>query len=707
MAQAGLLLLPRRGECQLPASLLDEETEVHSIRVRFVDSKSFREDDLLDRIALSAQRGSDRLARSVAFLPFVSEPPMRGFDPLELQRDVVRIREFYRENGFPEAEVRYEVSMEEGRNRVDVEFLITEGRPRILVSVAYLTPDGAPVEDVLPAEITPAWRRLLHELNSHLGKRLGVPVRREVEGAPIRWLMDRGYPSPTADGELELDPTGLRAGLKVRIDPGMRGRVASVNVLGLESVDETAVLREVPIRVGDWFAAGRVRDGRQRIASLAIIRAVTAEVVPAEGHPSGVSVLYRVREARPRSLSGFVGYSTVGGLSLGAEWEHRNVGGRARTLLVSGTGETGILGGLAGSTDRYLRGAISLRQPFLFVSGLSLVASPFGEYRDDYRDRSWEAGIDATLVYQIGPLRAVSLRARVAKRGVLEYRVGEGDFRMAGIPDIGEVVDSLADHMVVSAFTLSGTLERLDDPVDPRQGFVLQPSLEITAPLGFPTNEYFKAELWGSLFHTLRSRIGVAANLRAGRVFPFGNSVPPAESDGLLQILQLRDVNLTSGGPLDVRGWASRLLGPKVPEVEAGSGEPAAPSASRYLPLGGLARISGGVEVRFPFPVLASGLEGHLFLDGGRVWSPDDRYPQLSGSFAQSGGYASTGGGLGIGTPVGPIRITVGYKLNPSPLDLRDPGEVLALYLAGESILDAKPRNSRRFQFHLTVGRAF
>jgi outer membrane protein assembly factor BamA len=113
------------------------------------------------------------------------------------------------------------------------------------------------------------------------------------------------------------------------------------------------------------------------------------------------------------------------------------------------------------------------------------------------------------------------------------------------------------------------------------------------------------------------------------------------------------------------------------------------------------------VEVRFPFPVFASGLEGHLFLDGGRVWSPDDRYPHLSGSFAQSRAYASTGGGLGIGTPVGPIRITVGYKLNPSPLDIRDPGEVLALYLAGESILEAKPRNSRRFQFHLTVGRAF
>ena len=28
---------------------------------------------------------------------------------------------------------------------------------------------------------------------------------------------------------------------------------------------------------------------------------------------------------------------------------------------------------------------------------------------------------------------------------------------------------------------------------------------------------------------------------------------------------------------------------------------------------------------------------------------------------------------------MGPIRVSVGYKLNPSPLDLRDPGEVLDL----------------------------
>jgi len=705
---AATLLLPTPLAGQFPTYLLDQNTEVQSIRFRFLDSGTFKPSRLLDEISLTQRGRAHGLKSSLSFLPLVPDPTPHPFDPLGLQRDVARIRDFYQREGFPEAEVRYEVSLDENRNLVGVVFLVREGRPRTLASISVLTAAGTPLSEVLAPELVPSWRAFLKEIDRSVGDRLSEVARAQLVGGSLRWLMERGYPFPTGESDVELDPHGLSASLKVLIDPGPRCRVSSVAVQGIESVDPTVVLREVPVREGDWYSASGVSRGRQRIATLGLFRTVTTEVIPPPGADSTVQVLFRLREGRPRSLSGFLGYTNVGGLSFGGEWEHRNFLSGARTLALSGTAETGVLAALTDVPDQYYRGSVSLRQPYFLMSGLSALISPFGEYRDDYRDRSWEGGADGTLVYQIAPLRAVSLRARVSNREVLEYRLGDAGIDPTGRMDLGEIVDSLEGNILVSALTLSGTFENLDDPVNPRNGFVLQPSLEVTAPLGFPTNEYFKAELWGSVFRGLGDRVGLAANVRAGRIFPFGRSVPSPDSNGLLEALQLRDVSLTAGGPIDVRGWGSRLLGPKLPYTESRlEGDSLVYFSSRYLPMGGLARISGGIELRFPLLALMSSLEGHLFLDGGRVWTPDDRYPRFPHPFDETDVYYSAGGGVGIGTPVGPIRLTVGYKLNPSPLDLRDPGEVYALYREGESVLDAKVKNSRRFQFHLTVGRAF
>jgi outer membrane protein assembly factor BamA len=96
-----------------------------------------------------------------------------------------------------------------------------------------------------------------------------------------------------------------------------------------------------------------------------------------------------------------------------------------------------------------------------------------------------------------------------------------------------------------------------------------------------------------------------------------------------------------------------------------------------------------------------------MFVDGGRVWTPDGRYLLQDDPYDQDRVYYSAGGGIGIETPVGPIRFSMGYKLNPSALDVREPGDVEALLLEGQSILEAPTHAWRRFQFHLTIGRVF
>lgn len=707
---SGMLLglLPVPAASQVSAYLLDKDTEVGSLQFRFLDSRSFSPSQLQARIGLTGRGKGYGLGKALSFIPLVPSPATHPFDPLSLQRDVVRLRQFYREAGFAEVSVRYEVALHQEQNLVDVTFLISEGRPQAVVSVTYVGPSAEPLEELLSPEIADAWRRFTEEQNGLMGGPLGERGRARMVGSALLWLMERGYPFPKGDNRLEVDSARFQARLTVEIHPGPRSRVGALAVEGANSVDDGVVLREVPIRVGDWYSGSKVSDGRQRIFRLNIFNMATADVAPLQEADSTVRVLFQVREGRPRSVGGEVGYTNTGGLALGGEWEHRNFSGGARTLAVTGSGETGLLAILNEAPDQYFRAAVSLRQPYLFVSNLSFVASPFGEYRDDYRDKSWEAGVDGTFTYQLGPLQAISLRYRLSKRAILEYRGpdgGAGTTRLLGSPTLDAPLD---ERVLVSAFTLSATLQRLDDPANPRRGFVLQPSLEATAPLGFPTNEYVKADLWSSLFRPLGGRARIAGSLRVGRLFPYGASVPTPGDTGALEFLRLRDVNLTAGGPTDVRGWGSRLLGPKVPDVDTDQrGDTVFFSSLRYAPLGGLARISGGLELQFPLSRSGSNFMGHVFVDGGRVWTPDDRFLAGDLPFDQDRAYYSTGAGMGIETPVGPIRFSLGYKLNPSALDVRDPADVLALILEGGSILDAPAHNGRRFQLHLTVGRTF
>ena len=256
------------------------------------------------------------LKKSLASLPFFSEPAAHSFDPLSLQRDVARLREFYRRAGFPDAYIRYEVALDQDRNLVEVEFLITEGRPRTLMSVVYSDSSGAPLEEGLAAEIVSGWQEFLAEERALVGERFGDLERAHLEGGPLQWLMDRGYPFPTSVSAQRVDSAGYQTQLTVQVDPGPRSRVGSLDVEGITSVDDAVALREVPIGEGDWFSASQVNEGRRRIFGLDLFRVTLAEVTPLPQPEPAVQVLFRVREARARNVSGFLGYTDIGGGAL-------------------------------------------------------------------------------------------------------------------------------------------------------------------------------------------------------------------------------------------------------------------------------------------------------------------------------------------------------------------------------------------------------
>jgi outer membrane translocation and assembly module TamA len=119
------------------------------------------------------------------------------------------------------------------------------------------------------------------------------------------------------------------------------------------------------------------------------------------------------------------------------------------------------------------------------------------------------------------------------------------------------------------------------------------------------------------------------------------------------------------GGASSVRGWGRYEV---------------SPLGTSGLPIGGNTMLAFSTEMRMAF---RGRIGGVLFLDAGNVWA-DHRSVDLGDVR-----YA-VGPGLRYQTPVGPIRLDLGYQLNPND----------ALRVSGNPQL-------RRWRLHFSIGQAF
>ncbi|HEX6104203.1 MAG TPA: BamA/TamA family outer membrane protein [Gemmatimonadales bacterium] len=706
-AAAALLLLalaavPLAG--QDAPSGITPRTEVRSIEFRHAGTATIPEETLREQIALTARGGMVALRRLFGFLPFVTPVGEHPFDPLELQRDVIRLRNLYRESGFLRAEVSYDVRYDAEPDLIDVAYVIEEGAPLLLRELTYRGADG-PLE--LPAGVERGWAELRRTEREEV-TRLGQVELQGIAARAGRWFRIHGYPFAAATAEAAVDTAANRADVTVSVQQGPRARVREFEVTGNETVPARHLTRQLPLGPGDWYDAGELEEGRQQLVQLDIVRLALLDVPRGSLRDSGVAVRLEVTENPPNLLSGDVGFASDGGLSSQLEWTNRSFLGGVRTFTVAAVAQTGVLA-LEDPAQRLYRFGATLFQPYVGHRRLSAAGGPFIEYRDDVRDRSWGVGVDGSLVWAVAPLRSVSLGYTFSRRRILEYGFGEDLEPEEYLPILGlaapGATGELERTVLRGVVRLEGSYGFLDEFAHPRRGFVLRPRFEVTAPGGFNSNEYALLDLGATAFVPLTSRVGLALRGAAGRIWPYGGSLPDETESPFLSLLRLRDVTFTAGGTRDVRGWGSQLVGPKIPEVQEESD--GVFFSERYIPVGGLARVSGTAEIRLPLPGFAEEWQTFVFLDGGRVWIPDERFALGAPGLVQDDFFLSTGGGISYETVVGAIQLAVGYKLNPSELDRRSPEDVLEALQAGRPVTDAEVRGIRRLHLHFAIGSTF
>ena len=689
-------------------SLVGQRTEVKSIEFRVEGRQSLEDEELRREIALTERGGLVGIRRIFGFLPFVSPVGVHHFDPLELQRDVIRLENHYRRSGFLKADVSYDVRYDAESDLVEVAYVIDEGPPLLVRSLRFQGDSGAPK---LPAALTRDWANFVQRAQRNAG-RFGRTEQRELADSTTRWLRDRGYPFATSEPRAAVDSASSRADVTVLVRPGLRARIREIAVSGNRGVPARHITRQLPIEPGDWYDAGELEKGRQQLVQLDIVRLALLDVPRQSADDSSVVVRVDVTENPPRLVRGEAGLASGGGLSGEVQWTHNAFLGGVRTFTAAATAQTGALSFETPSQQLY-RLALTVFQPYAGDRRLSAAAGPFVEYRDDQRDRSRAVGLEASLVYAAGPLRSLTLGYSLSHRRILDYGFGADLDPVQYLPILGLAAPDAAGRLGTernrSAVSLQGSYGRLDEFANPRRGYVLRPRIEITTPGGLNTSEYLLLDFGGTAFLPLSRRVGFTLRVGAGRIYPFGRSIrPTGEESPFVSLLRLGDVPFTAGGTRDVRGWGSQLVGPKLPEVRLESTDGVTETvAERYAPVGGLARLLGSAEVQLPLPGFSDSWQSFLFFDTGRVWTPDSRFTLSAGELDQNDYYSSLGAGIGYETVVGAIQFAVGYKLNPSPLDLRSPQDVLDALEEGRPLSSLPTESRRRLHLHFSIGSTF
>lgn len=694
-------------QAQAPLFLVNPSTEVASVDFQFTSGRSFERDFLRSRIALTDRGALAGLRERLDFLPLITAPADHPFDPVTLQRDLIRLRRLYAESGFLASDIRYDVQLDTTSNTVDVRFVIDEGRSVVLEELEIEVASGDSSAQALPTDLEEAWSTYRSRLRrDYLGRRLGPAQERGLQDRSGAWFRDRGYPNPSVSSDRVVDSTRATATARLTISPGVRRRFGSVSVEGNERISNRVLARELPITQDQWFSASAVAEGEREVYGLDMVR--WADAVVQDGAGTGpVPVRVQVQEGPLRLISGQVGYSTSAGLTTEASWAHRNFLGGARVLSVTAEARTGLLAADETSEERYGL-STTLRQPYLGSRRMSGLLTPFVEYRDGPIDESFRNGIDATAVYELGGISTLALQYRIAARKVLQYRFGTLTDSGLDFLELQTILDdSVGTVTRESRLTASGTWGRLDDRVRPRRGLVARLGLQGAGPDVLSDVQFAKVTSGVSAFLPLGGDFFGRLRLSGGRLWPLGKSIPSDPDAGLIRFLELRDALLTAGGTGDVRGWADGLLGPKTPDFRTvDRGDSLSITADRFIPVGGLSKTAFALELAFNLPAGLRRHAGFLFLDGGRIWTDDGRFG-IGDPYDQERMFFGTGAGIEFMTAVGPVRIALGYKLNPSPLDLRDPTLVQRALNGGLPISTVPTEALRRFQLHIDLGNAF
>jgi len=432
----------------------------------------------------------------------------------------------------------------------------------------------------------------------------------------LELYQDRGY----ADAAIEIRREFRDTEANIAFLVTERGQVffGKHVIIGNKRTKRAVIERELRHGLNSPFNLRTMLLERQRLYELGLFSEVNTEVI--DRYDSRMDVAYRVREAKAGSVEFGIGYGDYEGFRGSLGVTYRNLFGMDRI----GSARLEV----SGIENRVI---VSYVEPYLFGGRYPFRALLLREERT-------EKNIDTGDVrYRLNRYTA---NAGI-ERKLSDYLTGElyYEFSLVKTFDVQpEVVLSREDvgTLAISALRPALTYDSRDNPFNPRKGLLAGAVLKLATTAFLSETNFAKLTLQANSYHGLSSRLVLALSGRFGIAEGFAGTdeLPIVERYFL-------------GGRNTVRGFAQDTLGPK-----SGDG----------TPVGGNAFALFNIELRMR---LTRNWGLVFFLDSGNV------YPKADDVNIGDLRYAA-GTGIRYNTPVGPLRLDYGRKLDREPEESRD-----------------------------------
>jgi outer membrane protein assembly factor BamA len=671
-----LALVLFQGGC---ASIPDRRQAVDA--VAFYGTSEVDDDDILEKLATAPSPKFLGLFRGLVY-------DYEIFDRLTLQRDLARVERYYRARGFYDAHARAGRVIARKGNHVRIEIVVEEGLP---VRVRRVRIEGA-------SELPPALR---DTLDGAARKPLpsGKPFEEENLAASVaqveRTLTDNGYARAKVVRDVTVDVVQHAADVFLTVDPGPKAVFGKVTIEGLGRIPEAPVRRALDIQEGEPYSTSALDSARQAILDLGVFssaqlvptlsdKAAAPEQARAGGTgtaeekireaPIVVPLVVRVEPTKLRTVR----------LGVGAEFDAIKTDVHA----LVGYENDNLFGGLRRYTITFKPGVVlyPLRMDN-WVTPERLL--PEFQLKNDFRQPGFIEARTNGLIRPEVNLFPVLLQTRTLPTdsilGYLEFRTSVGvdrttwklytalthnvqvekpfSYRGSGDPAL--------QTLLLSYPELITNLDFSDSRVRPHKGVWLGNSIQVAGgPFGGDAKDV-RVRPDARAYVPLGKRVTFAVRGSLGFLFP--ENYGAALQDDLARqstdsVSRIRDLQVIffrgffAGGANSNRGYPLRGIGPYQVVTSPAFGGSASLSACSVsaateeecrIPVGGTTLWESSAEFRFsvlgPFSMAT-------FCDAADVSAKtvDVRF---------SHPHLSCGVGGRYDTPVGPIRLDIGYRI--------------------------------------------
>jgi outer membrane protein insertion porin family len=524
----------------------------------------------------------------------------------ELARDLDRIRALYLDNGFLDIAVAEpEIQLDTERKKLRIVIRVDEGAQ---YRIRDLTIKG----NVLfsEAEI----RGLIRSQAGGIFSR--EKLQRDLVSITDRYA-ERGYLFADATPVTDIQPADHTVSLALEITEGRQAFINRIEITGNVRTRDKVIRREILLAEGDVFNSRWLQESRRNVTNLGFFEDVKLDTKRAVAEDR-VDVTVEVKEKPTGAFSIGGGYSSVDGFIGVASISQANLFGYGKRLSLSGQyGENANRLNLV-YTDPHFQDTDFLVEPRLFA-----IATNYQDQQGFDQENQGASltvghylfeGVFGTVTYLYERVRITDLALNAPL--LIRLQAAEGE-------------------SFTSSLIFSLTRDTRDSPTEPTRGSRTLVSFQYAGGFLDADSNYTVTSLSHSQYWPLWWKL--VGHLRGNIAYgdAFGDTpLLPAQKRYFL------------GGANTIRGYENFSISPRSPIT---GGE-----------TGGNKAYWINAEVLFPLyePLR---LRGVVFVDMGNAF---DELQDFSWT-------VKYGAGVGVRfiSPVGAIRLEVGFPLNPGPFD--------------------------------------